>query len=723
MTTDSLEPFETKEQSKTSVRPAPARSSARPASNATPLELVDDDIAASKPQRRFGPRVSRPSIPSGTPRDLRFVGLAVAFVAGAMVTFFLLSAVAFAFASSYDNRVLPGVHVGSVDLSGMTRQEAVASLQSNYAYLSQGEVTITTPVGVTTITYRQAGREPDAEVMADAAMSVGHSGNPIADAASVVHSAALGQDIPVVIQVDPTAIAQRIRELVGTSSIAPQDAQATAKDGNFSVTPAVPGHGVDEKAIGAAIVDQLTRVDTPADLQAGGTFVPLSPQVSDQNAEAAIARAQKMKADVILTWKTPPAGAPSAWAPKSWTIGAAQIGQWIVFGTRRDGTYAPVVDPAQVGAYLAGISAKVSIPPVEPTVQWNVDGTKPIGLTPGKNGVGIDLGATTDALSAYLDTLADGGSVPPSLEVVTGPILPQITNVETIANMVVIGQWSTVFYPDISNGYGANIRQPAKVLNGNVVGPGQQFSFLGAVGPIDEAHGFAKGGVIIYGQSDHTGAMGGGICSASTTMFNAAATAGLQIDVRHAHFYYINRYPVGRDATVYSNGTSTWDLKWTNDTSYPIVVRAWSTYGSPSSITFQLWSMPINRTVKWSPTVPEKRQVVPAVTNAPQYVTTLKPGQTYVAEYPDDGFSTQVTRTVTDTNTGMLVRPPDTWVSVYGVVNGQLQIGGTPSGFHTATPSHTPGPSGPTPAPTPTPAVTPPPTPTPTPTTRRRKVA
>ena len=75
-----------------------------------------------------------------------------------------------------------------------------------------------------------------------------------------------------------------------------------------------------------------------------------------------------------------------------------------------------------------------------------------------------------------------------------------------------------------------------------------------AVGPIDAAHGYTMGGVIQGGKSDHTGAMGGGICSASTTMFNAAARAGLQIDERHAHFYYINRYPVGLDATVYSNG-------------------------------------------------------------------------------------------------------------------------------------------------------------------------
>ena len=108
------------------------------------------------------------------------------------------------------------------------------------------------------------------------------------------------------------------------------------------------------------------------------------------------------------------------------------------------------------------------------------------------------------------------------------------------------------------------------------------------------------GGVIIGGKSDHTGAMGGGICSASTTMFNAAARAGLQIDERHAHFYYINRYPVGLDATVYSNGYETWDLKWTNDTPYPIVIRSYTTNGSRSTITVELWSLPLNRTVTFA---------------------------------------------------------------------------------------------------------------------------
>ena len=40
------------------------------------------------------------------------------------------------------------------------------------------------------------------------------------------------------------------------------------------------------------------------------------------------------------------------------------------------------------------------------------------------------------------------------------------------------------------------------------------------------------------------------MCSSSTTLFNAALRAGLQMGARSNHKYYINRYPLGLDATV-----------------------------------------------------------------------------------------------------------------------------------------------------------------------------
>jgi hypothetical protein len=90
-------------------------------------------------------------------------------------------------------------------------------------------------------------------------------------------------------------------------------------------------------------------------------------------------------------------------------------------------------------------------------------------------------------------------------------------------------------------------------------------------------------------------------------------------------------------------------------------------------------------------------------------VKSLKPGETYRAEYPDDGFDTSVRRIVTDKTSGNIIHD-DTWQSHYTMVTGVVQIGVTPS------PSKTPQ----LPSQTPTPVI--PPSPSGAPATRRRRI-
>jgi vancomycin resistance protein YoaR len=727
MTTDSLEPIEPKEQSKVS---SPARGSLPKDTdaNAAQAGLAGDAVSAPSRPKRYStaPRLS-PGISRSEPRDLHSAGLILAFAAGVIGVLALFLIIAFSFSGSYNNRILPGVKVGNVDLSGSTRDEAIKKLQDGYAYLSQGQVIVTTPVGTATIGFAEAGRAPDTEAMADAALAVGHSSGGLGDAITSLHSALFGESVPVVVQVDPNALAQRLHELVGKNTMAAKDAQVTGKDGNFSFTPSSTGRGIDERMMATTLIDQLTVINPPSQLQTGGTFTNANPTVSDKDAQDAITRAEKIGVDVKLTWTTVPASAPPTWTAKNWTISASTIRSWIVFGIRPDGKYGPTIDLIQAQTYLSPISAKDNIQPLEPTVKWDPSGTKPLSLNAGVDGTGIDIIATSQAIASNLDSLASGSGGAASLEVVTAPIRPNITDIANISGMVIMNggkaQWTTAFFPDISNGNGKNIRQPAAKLNGLVIGPGQQFSFLGAVGPIDPAHGFALGGVIIGGLSNHTGAMGGGICSASTTMFNAAGWAGLQIDERHQHAYAISRYPTGKDATVYSNGVTTYDLKWTNDTPNPIVIRSWATSGSKSSVTFQLWSLPLDRTVIWPVGV---KSNLTTATDGKLYVGSLAPGQELRAEYVTDGYDTSVTRVVKDASGTVLHN--DTWKSHYVKVNGVLQIGGSPP------PSTTPSPSPGAPTPVPSESVIPVPSapavipPTPAPSApaasgRRRKVA
>ena len=674
------------------------------AAPASPPNAPAGAAAVAQAPTRSRPQVAHPAARNraGRRRIALAAKLGIAFLVGAIVSFVIVTVVALAALSAFSNRIVPGVRVGSVDLSGMDRAQAIARLQDAYAYLGQGDATVTTPRGVATITYQQAGRGPDTEYMADTALRFGHSGNPIDDAAYMLQTALNGQSVPIAVRLDPTAVATCVRQLVDTNLVQPHDALVTPQSGDFALGPSTAGSRIDETAVSSAIVARLAQPDAPASVQIGSPFVALNPQISDKDAQNAAAEAQRMIVAIKLTWGGPSQDASKAPVPaKTFTLEPRTIWGWIGFGTRSDGSYGPSVTASLVESYVAQFADQVTVvQPIEPSVVYDAAG-KPSSLTGGKDGTGIDAAATAKAIEAYLASLASGGSPVSSLPIASGPISPRLTLASLKDNVIIgngKGAWTTTFFPGVSNGFGANIRTPAAILNGQVVAPGAQFSFLKAMGPIDRAHGFTMGGVIEDGKSNHTGAMGGGICSASTTMFNAAARAGLQIDERHAHFYYIDRYPVGLDATVYSNGFQVWDLKWTNDTANPILIRAWATKGARSKITIQLLSLPLDRKVTFSPEF--KANVVRAGDHK-QYVTTLKPGQQNRTEYPTAGFSTSRTRTVTD-STGKVIHT-DTWFSRYVKVDGILQIGKAKTPAPTQTPAPpaaaAPAPAVPAPAP------------------------
>jgi vancomycin resistance protein YoaR len=610
----------------------------------------------------------------GGRRVRRVVGFAFAFTLGAFATLALLVAVVVGVTSAYSNRVVPGVHVGAIYLSGLSRDQVVARLETAYAYLGQGDVVVTTPAGSSTLTYQQLGRGPDVQFMADEAMSVGHTGNRIGDAVTMLRTSTGSWSVPVVARIDPTAVATTVRQLAA-HDVLPQDARAWRLGTGFTYSNATIGSGIDEKAVSSAIVDRLSQSNAPATFRAGGALLKLEPQVSDADAQAAIRAGQKMVVNITLEFggENPGLSSSEAAIPRSSVaIDSQTVLGWIVFQTGSDGRYGPAVDPGRVEADLSRLCQKFVFAPVEPTIVFGGAGM-PMTTEGGRDGEAIDAHATAQGLAAYLDELAAGATQSNDIAVATKSVPPNLS-VASLSSLVEIGGWQTTFYPDVSNGYGANIRVPATLLNGQIVEPGQRFSFLSAVSPIDEAHGYTLGGVIEQGKSDHTGAMGGGICSASTTMFNAAARAGLEIDERHPHYYYITRYPVGLDATVFTNGYQVWDLQWTNDTPNPIVIVSSATYGSASTITIQLWSQPLNRKVTFSP---EFKANVVSAGDYTQYSTSLPVGQETRAEYPTDGFDTSRTRTVTD-STGRVIHT-DTWDSHYSMVNGLLVVGAAPA--------------------------------------------
>lgn len=110
-----------------------------------------------------------------------------------------------------------------------------------------------------------------------------------------------------------------------------------------------------------------------------------------------------------------------------------------------------------------------------------------------------------------------------------------------------------------------NILQAAKALDGVVIEPGETFSFNKMVGPRTPERGYQEAPAFM--ERDLVKSIGGGVCQVSSTVYNAAALAGLTVIERHPHVRFVSSVPPGRDATVWYGLV---DLRATNPFSTPV---------------------------------------------------------------------------------------------------------------------------------------------------------
>jgi len=136
-----------------------------------------------------------------------------------------------------------------------------------------------------------------------------------------------------------------------------------------------------------------------------------------------------------------------------------------------------------------------------------------------------------------------------------------------------------------------NIQRMAETVDGTVIGPGEQFSLNGVAGERTTANGYKPAPTIGEGNK-LIDTVGGGVSQFSTTAYNAAYFAGLQIDSHTPHSFYISRYPPGRESTLDFGSI---DLLWTNDTNAPVVVRS---SASDTSVTVSIYGGNGGRRVK-----------------------------------------------------------------------------------------------------------------------------
>jgi vancomycin resistance protein YoaR len=235
-----------------------------------------------------------------------------------------------------------------------------------------------------------------------------------------------------------------------------------------------------------------------------------------------------------------------------------------------DGELVPDLDEQALGRLVdAGVGDEDE--PVDATVAL-VDG-KP-KVVPAKPGVTYD---PADISDAFLELVTrDGDEREMKVEATVAE--PEFTTADARA-LKIREQVSTftTYYP-YAEYRNINIGRAAEIIDGTVLKPGDVFSLNDIVGERTRENGFTEGFIISDGIFKED--LGGGVSQMATTTFNAAFFAGLK-DIEHKpHSFYIDRYPVGREATVAWGAV---DLRFENDTPYGVLVHATVQPSTPSS--------------------------------------------------------------------------------------------------------------------------------------------
>ncbi len=134
-----------------------------------------------------------------------------------------------------------------------------------------------------------------------------------------------------------------------------------------------------------------------------------------------------------------------------------------------------------------------------------------------------------------------------------------------------------------------NIELAASHLHNYLLAPGEILSLNALIGDTTPEKGYREAFVMV--GNELVPGYGGGVCQISTTLYNAALLANLQIIERHNHHMSIPYIAPGRDATIVYGVR---DLKFRNNRDHHIFINADVDY---DKLRFSLFGTPMEENV------------------------------------------------------------------------------------------------------------------------------
>lgn len=232
--------------------------------------------------------------------------------------------------------------------------------------------------------------------------------------------------------------------------------------------------------------------------------------------------------------------------------------------------------------------------------------------------------------------LANGGQG--TIIIPTKEILPDKDLSEFVKEITLRSSFSTN-YAKSSADRKSNIKLALSKFNGLIVEPGEEISFNKITGARTKNNGYKTAKIIIGGK--YVDGVGGGVCQASTTLYNAIIRSDLEILQVNHHTLPASYVPLSFDAMV-SEGYA--DLIFRNNLDTPIFIK---TICNDSEITVEVYGEPleegltINTRAELVKVLPHGGDDIIKDKNGQYEDKVLYKGEYYRLKYPQEGYETK----------------------------------------------------------------------------------
>ncbi|MGJ7442338.1 VanW family protein [Aquipuribacter sp. MA13-6] len=485
-------------------------------------------------------RTTTPSDVTGTAGGRRgWVGPVLAVLAVVVALGGIYVGAAYALA----DRVPFNTTAAGVAIGGRSAEEAVALLESEVGDRATRPVQVSVGADVDEIDPAEAGLAVDLE------STVGSvTGFSLAPQRMWRHVVGAGR-LDLLTDVEATRLDAELAEVAARLDVPAADGDVTFPEGVPTRVDPVEGRAVDVAGASAAVRSMWLATDGPIPLPADTVAV----QIGQDDVDAALLTAEAAVAGdlVVVVGDREVALTPAQYGPTLVMdpVDAGGLGLAVDVSALRAVTLA--ADPE---LETEAVDAQVVLADGAPTV---VPGT--VGRSLPEDALGA---AAVVALAPDGDrrALVEGATVEPEFSTADAEALGIVEVVSTF----------TTEYPADNAPRTNNLRVASETIDGTLLAPDDVFDLNEVLGERTTAKGYQAAGVISDGV--FTEGVGGGVSQVSTTTYNAAFFAGLEVLDFKPHSYYIDRYPVGREATL--NYSPPVDMRFRNDTDTGILVQA-----------------------------------------------------------------------------------------------------------------------------------------------------